>query len=213
DDEVSAADARLHQQISESTSSIVRAVVNGTRSPRELRAVRRRRWFYLVSAVSIVLVLIGLRIVRSIEEANAPWIGRYYPALNFQGEPEERGDLRISFDWGSSAPMGGLPADRFTARWDTCLRLDGDEEITVSVRSDDGHRVFINEENVLNNWSPQSAQWATGRKELGAGLHHIRIEYFEQGGNARVGVRLASEGSGDLQDRLSRPRDPDSACE
>lgn len=211
DDDVSAADARAFHRLSEATALVARTLANATRTPAELRRLRRRRWAGLAGALLAVAALGALKIQEAIQEANAPWIGRYYPGLDFQGTPELRGDLRLAFDWGPGAPMPGLPTDRFTVRWDSCLVLDADDTVSFAVRSDDGHRLYVDDELVLDHWSPQPARWASERRALTAGPHHVRLEYFEQGGNARVALRLEGA-SGDLQAKLQRPTAPDGGC-
>ncbi len=211
DDEVSAADARSFHRLSEATTLVIRTIAHATRTPQELRRVRRRRWAGVAIAVTIFAALAALKVAHAVQEANAPWIGRYYPGLDFQGDPEVRGDPKLAFDWAAGAPMSGIPTDRFTVRWDTCLVLDANDTVSFAVRSDDGHRVYVDDELVLDHWSPQPARWATERRPLSAGAHHLRVEYFEQGGNARMALRIEGA-SGDLQSKLRRPTGPEGGC-
>lgn len=112
------------------------------------------------------------------------WLGRYYPEPDFGGEPVIRYDERIDFDWLGEAPVGGIPADRYSVRWDTCLHLPADDSLELRIGSDDGSRVFLDGELVIDNWRDQAGNWKSHRADLSEGVHHVRVEYYENGGNA-----------------------------
>ncbi len=64
-------------------------------------------------------------------------------------------------------------------------------EIGFSLRSDDGSKLFIDEELVINRDGVQSmSNPTTNRIELPAGKHHFKLQYF-QGPKKYVGLRFA----------------------
>ena len=89
----------------------------------------------------------------------------------------------------------GVPAD------DYALVLEGYMEIpetgvwSVAVSSDDGSRVFIDGELVVNNDGPHPPQWASGRERWQKGLHPVRIEFFEATGEEELQLVLCRDGS------------------
>lgn len=117
------------------------------------------------------------------------WIARYYPDLGFQGEPLTRPVHAIRFDWaGDAAIEHELPSDQFSARFDTCLEVSHDDLIELTLRSDDGSRVLVDGEVVVDNWNSAGDQVARGTIRLGTGRHHLRVEYFDEVGHAAVSL-------------------------
>ena len=46
------------------------------------------------------------------------WRGEYYANTTLTNAPiVVRNDSDVNFNWGRSAPAGGLPVDNFSARW------------------------------------------------------------------------------------------------
>ncbi|SFR72466.1 RHS repeat-associated core domain-containing protein [Microbacterium azadirachtae] len=94
-----------------------------------------------------------------------------------------RTDPSVSFDWGEKAPIDAVPADYFLARWTGFVTLPSSlvgQPIQVGVRQDDGARVWVNGEQLVNNWvsTPQTLTWGPQRT-YGAGAMPITFEYFE----------------------------------
>ena len=65
---------------------------------------------------------------------------------------------------------------------------------TLYVESDDGSRLFIGDEMVVDNDGLHGMQEEAGQILLAAGLHRMRVEFFERGGGAGVIARI--EGGG-----------------
>ncbi|MCH2143004.1 MAG: M12 family metallo-peptidase [Phycisphaerales bacterium] len=65
---------------------------------------------------------------------------------------------------------------------------------TLYVESDDGSRLLIGDDEVVNNDGLHAMNEESGTMLLAAGLHHVRVEFFERGGGAGVIVRI--EGGG-----------------
>lgn len=123
-------------------------------------------------------ILLALRPWQS--EDIGSWRAAYYPAKNFQGQPELRRSVDVAFDWDLEPPTDSIPADFFTARFDTCLILDEDTEIAFMLVSNDGSRLFVDGEKVVNNWTKNGASVEGERVRIDAGVHHLRVEYFER---------------------------------
>lgn len=66
-----------------------------------------------------------------------------------------RTDPAVSFNWGTAAPVDGLPADYFLVRWNGFITLPSEyagQSVQVGVRQDDGARVWVNGEKLVDNW-------------------------------------------------------------
>ncbi len=107
------------------------------------------------------------------------WRGAYYPTEELVGRPDLQRVVDVDFDWGKEGPTDSIPADRFSARWDTCLALDEEGEVALQVISDDGSRILIDGEVVVDNWTKHKPTARGKRISLDAGVHHLRVEYFE----------------------------------
>jgi hypothetical protein len=61
---------------------------------------------------------------------------------------------------------------------------------TFKANSDDGVRVYVDDQLVINAWYDQSSTTThTGTKYLSAGYHTVYVEYYERTGDARLWVR------------------------
>jgi glucose/arabinose dehydrogenase len=104
----------------------------------------------------------------------------YFPNRNLSGFPAlQRTDAAVDFEWGVGAPGEGVPADNFSARWTKALEVAEDATYKFTVTSDDGVRLYVDGEKVLDKWIPQGRTTYTVSRQLPAGAHAIVLEYFE----------------------------------
>ncbi len=211
DDEVSFADSAHYKALLRVAHQTTRRLFEETRTPANVRASQLRRLVAGTTLLVSLLAALGLWIRARSIEANAAWIARYYPRTNFAGDAERTHVPEIDFDWGATSPMMAIPSDHFSARFDACLEVEEAQTIRVGLGSDDGSRVFIDGVSVVNNWRAQAYTWKDGELQLEAGRHHIRVEYFEGGGNAKLQLQLHS-GDAEFNGTLSRPTAPDEGC-
>ena len=108
-----------------------------------------------------------------------------FPRTDLTGTPVARIDPRVSHDWMTFSPDVNIPNDNFSVRWTGSIASPFTENVTFTLRADDGVRMWIDNKQVINSW-----QWVSGldRKvvvPMRAGVKvPIRIEYFEGAGNA-----------------------------
>ena len=131
-------------------------------------------------------------------EAKVPVHGlwaQYYDNMELAGVPVvERTDKLISWNWGESSPMTGLPVDNFSIRWTGRMNPDADGEYEFVVQGDDGFRLFVGGELVIDQWRDQSSTVKSAKRVLKGGeAVNVRLEYYEHGGSAEIafGWRLA----------------------
>lgn len=112
------------------------------------------------------------------------WRGDYWANSTLSGDPAlVRNDPAVFFDWGSGGPDPALPGDQFSARWTRQLSFDaGVYHFFLEV--DDGARLFIDDQLVLDEWRAGSQRVASATLPLAAGRHTLRVEYFERTGQA-----------------------------
>lgn len=114
------------------------------------------------------------------------WVVSYFANPNLQGAPlfVTRANT-INFDWGNGSPVPGLlPVDQFSARFEQTLSLPGGI-YRFSVQADDGVRVWIGGELVIDEWHLAAPPVYQVDRQI-SGPTSIRIEYFEAGGQAKI---------------------------
>lgn len=116
-----------------------------------------------------------------------PWRGAYYPSKIFEGQPDVQRERDVAFDWHEQPPTESIPSDFYSARFDSCLMLDEPTEVAFMLVSDNGSRLFVDGELHIDNWAVRRLPAVAGaRMTLGAGVHHLSVEYFEDRGEARL---------------------------
>lgn len=120
-------------------------------------------------------------------------LAEYYPNETFSGEPEvSRLEPTIDHDWVFDAPEGLSVSDYFTARWTGELTV-GDEPIRFRVMSDDGFRLWIDDEPVIDAWDVWDELRETDYLPAHS-THTIRAEYFDGNNHAHIFFDALSSG-------------------
>ncbi len=91
----------------------------------------------------------------------------------------------MNFDWGSASPALQVPPDRFSVRWSGRIQPRYSEVYTFPLTGNDGCRLWINDQLLINKWRPDEGSDVTGSILLTAGQRYkIRVEYFDDAGSA-----------------------------
>ncbi len=117
------------------------------------------------------------------------WRGEYYNTVSLLYPPVfVRNDRAIDFDWGRGSPGAGIPNDRFSVRWTRSVYFT-EGTYRFSAASDDGVRVWIDGDLVIDKWQDSSAVTHTVERRLGTGNHSLRVEYYDNTQSASIRVR------------------------
>jgi hypothetical protein len=110
----------------------------------------------------------------------------YYTGMNFETHVLTRTDPQINFDWGD--PGGPDPAvgdDNFSARWTGEVEAAFTETYTFYPRTDDGVRLYVDGQLLVESWINRSAAEDKATIDLIAGnTYSLVMEYYEDGGGA-----------------------------
>jgi glucose/arabinose dehydrogenase len=121
--------------------------------------------------------------------------GYYFNNLSFTGTIVTRLDPTVDFNWAAGVPVAGIAADTFSVRWTGQVRAKVTGTHTFFTTSDDGVRLFVNNVQVINNWTDHSATENSGTIALTAGqLYDIRMEFYENGGAAVARLSWSAPG-------------------
>ena len=85
-------------------------------------------------------------------------------------------------------------SDQFAVELEGQLQISTPGSYTFYLQSDDGAKLFLNGDMVVDNDGSHGPQIRIGRRDLAVGSHPIRVEYFNNGGGATL--RLFYEGPG-----------------
>lgn len=115
-------------------------------------------------------------------------------------------DSTINFNWVRNSPDPRIRVDHFTAEWNGYISPKYSEKYTFTAKADDGVKVWINGELLIDQWNKQDqtsdgfvqgAQTSTTHKStinLKKGERYaIKVEYFEDVQNASISVNWSSK--------------------
>lgn len=115
-------------------------------------------------------------------------LGRYFTGQDqtFEGAVTlQRIDPVIDFNWGGSSPDPSISSDFFTIRWTGFVQPLFSAEYTFYTVSDDGVRLWVDDQLIIDRWIPQAATEWSGNITLQSGMNYpIKLEYYEQQGEA-----------------------------
>jgi hypothetical protein len=113
--------------------------------------------------------------------------GEYFNSTTPAGTPNlTRMDTTIDFSWGDpGGPGTPIGNDGFSARWTADLEIAIADTYTFITNTDDGARLWLNDELIINQWWDQGATDAFSRPiPLEPGIYPLRMEYYENLGGA-----------------------------
>ncbi len=125
---------------------------------------------------------------------NAGAKASYYKGMNFEELVLTRTDPQIDFNWGTGAPDPAVGVDKYSVKWVAELEAAFSDTYTLWAQSDDGVRVWLDGELIIDRWIDQSATWAESQPiALAAGERHtLEMAYYENGGDAVARLHWAS---------------------
>ncbi len=113
----------------------------------------------------------------------------YFNNVDLSGAPVlTRLDPQVDFPWEQGSPAPEVNADGFSVRWTGWIQPEYSEAYTLRTLNDDGVRLYLNSQLVIDDWNGHGPEWQTSAPiTLQAGqLYPITLEYFESSGGAEV---------------------------
>lgn len=124
----------------------------------------------------------------------------HYPTNAFSGTNKlSRIDPVVNFDWGTAgSPDPSISANYFTVRWNGQVQALGTDTYTISTVSDDGVRLWVNGQLLVNQWIDH-APWTNSANIVltGTTKYDVTMEFFETASGA-VAKLLWSTASGSI---------------
>ncbi|MCB1305750.1 MAG: hypothetical protein KDK37_15790 [Leptospiraceae bacterium] len=108
----------------------------------------------------------------------------------FKGKLESplmsRSESLIDYDLSRKDYARGLPDSNFSARWTGTLRIDRPGRYRFYTTSDDGVRLMVNGQYLIDEWRGMAPTEFSGSVDLQPGQYPVVLEYFQGGGGARI---------------------------
>lgn len=163
------------------------------------QALRGRAWIPRFARGMLLITLLGAVGASVWWTAREPhfdvWRAEYFDNPRLEGAPVYVGsEKRIAFDWTSRAPVPALTSADYSIRWETRLVLDAESDVTFALSSDDGSRIFVDDQIVIDGWQVQAMTPRMATTKLRAGEHALRVEYFQRGGSAIINFKMGLGG-------------------
>jgi beta-glucosidase len=116
--------------------------------------------------------------------------GEYYSNASLSGSPTvTRTDPDVDYSWDIGSPAPGVPSDNFSVKWTGTLTPPETGTYTFGLTSDDGSRLIINGQELIDNWRDQGPTTETAQVDLTAGQPvDVEVDYYEAGGGAMVNL-------------------------
>ena len=110
-------------------------------------------------------------------------------------EPDiSRVDPSINFNWGNEgSPAPGIPGSNWSASWQGKILANYSENYTFHVTADDGVRLWVNDQLLIDSWHAQDTTTHSGTIALEAGQwYSIRLDYYQISGDSGVKLEWSS---------------------
>ncbi len=122
-------------------------------------------------------------------------LGEYFNNPDLSDPAGTRVDAQVDFDdndFGNGPPGTSVTADdTYSERWTGWVKIDSPGTWTFSTVSNDGVRLWVNNQPLIDNWEQHTATVDQGSIQLEAGWHPLRLEHFQQNGTVVIQLRFA----------------------
>ncbi len=103
----------------------------------------------------------------------------YYSGTELKGTPKTRVDEWVNFEPSNQAPDPFLPESPLSIRWTGVLRPSVSGEYTLSMTSDDGCRLYLDGELIIDAWAGHSVRTDMATVNLVSGRdYEVKVEYY-----------------------------------
>lgn len=114
--------------------------------------------------------------------------GHYFNNITLSGTPAfSRIDPNVAFSWTLFTPNEKITQHFYSIQWTGKLKAPRSGKVSIGLEGNDGFRMYINNQLLINNWTKQSyntvlADYVFEKDKT----YDIRVEFYETVGNAHV---------------------------
>jgi hypothetical protein len=122
--------------------------------------------------------------------------GDYFDGMSFDTLIATRTDPTVGFDWEAS-PATGVSADQFSVRWTGQVQPLYTQTYTFYTLSDDGIRLWVNGQQIVNNWTDHGSTENSGTIALTAGQKYdLKLEFYDNASSAIASLSWSAPSQG-----------------
>jgi LysM repeat protein len=120
--------------------------------------------------------------------APTSWQAQYWNTRDLTGPVAlSRYETDLSYNWGGASPGPGVGSVNWSARWTRSFYMTGGT-YRITVRVDDGVRLYIDNTPIIDAWQVQAATTYQRDVILVTGNHTFTVEYFQAEGVSELNV-------------------------
>lgn len=128
----------------------------------------------------VLLITAGLPLTAAYANDGTGLTGYYYDNQDLTNFKFKRTDATVNFNWGTGSPGTGVGTDTFSVRWVGEIKPQYSETYTFTTETDDGVRLWVNNQLIVDQWIDQAATEHSGTIALTAGQKYaIKLEYYD----------------------------------
>ncbi|HXI57096.1 MAG TPA: PQQ-dependent sugar dehydrogenase, partial [Polyangia bacterium] len=119
--------------------------------------------------------------------------GEYYDNVDLTNLRLTRTDPTVNFDWAMGSPDPAIAPSTFSVRWTGMVTPRFSQTYTFYARTNDGVRLWIGGQKIIDQWVNQAATETSGVAALTAGQPaSVKMEYYQDTVNAVAQLSWAS---------------------
>jgi hypothetical protein len=119
--------------------------------------------------------------------------GQYFGNTNFTDLLDTRAESAIDFNWSNAPPFPNMNQTNFSVKWTGQIVPQYSENYTFYTTSDDGVRLWINGNLVINDWNSHGATVDTATVPLLSGTYYnMEMDYYQLTGGAIAELQWSS---------------------
>ena len=151
----------------------------------------------------LTIILLILFVAVAVQaEFGSNWTGDFYDNTSFSGNPVRSitGINGLNFNWPDQPNVNGITvtevgADNFSARFSSSQNFVADT-YRFDIAVDDNIRVFIDSEQVFEDFTGGPVKVLSFNRTMSAGTHTLRVDFVEVSGAAVLQFQWFQQGTG-----------------
>ena len=128
-------------------------------------------------------------------------VGEYFESTDLTTPAGTRTDAVVNFPndvLGNDAQGMVIADDEYSIRWTGWVRIDQVGLWQFTTYSNDGVRLWVDNTQLIENWTFHTSQRDDGQIQLSAGWHTIRMEYFQSNGSTDARLLFSGPGQSEV---------------
>ncbi|MEQ8209800.1 MAG: DUF5060 domain-containing protein [Lacipirellulaceae bacterium] len=128
-------------------------------------------------------------------------VGEYFNGQDLDQPAGMRTDATVDFGndaLGVNASGMVTGDDIYSIRWTGWVQVDTGGQWQFTTFSNDGVRLWVDDTQIIDNWTTHTSTRDDGAITLDAGWHPIRLEYFQQAGTSDMRLLFSGPGQSEI---------------